>query len=205
VTERGPVADPSAVDAAAAHLAAGRAVVLPTDTVYGLAVLPSVPGATGSVFAIKGRPADVPLAVLVDSLDQARALVDEPPAPVARLVARYWPGPLTVVLARRAGAVVELGGDGETVGVRCPDHDVVRTLARRLGPLVVTSANRHGEPTPARADEVAAALGAAVAYVLDGGPCAGVASTVVDGTRDDLPVLRAGPISAEDVARAALP
>jgi L-threonylcarbamoyladenylate synthase len=197
--------DPNAVDAAAGHLAAGRAVVLPTDTVYGLAVLPSVPGATDSVFAIKGRPADVPLAVLVDSLEQARELVADAPDPVARLVARYWPGPLTVVLARRSGVNVELGGDGATVGVRCPDHDVVRALARRLGPLAVTSANRHGEPTPETAAGVADALGAAVAYVLDGGACAGVASTVVDGTRDDLRVLRTGPISAEDIARAALP
>ncbi len=190
---------------AADALLAGEAVVLPTDTVYGLAVATSRAGATAAVFAIKGRPDTVPLAVLVDSLDQALELC-EPPAPaVARLVERWWPGPLTVVLRRRPGSSVELGGDGATVGVRCPDHDLVRALARRVGPLATTSANRHGEPTPATAEEVAAQLGARVALVVDGGRIEGLASTVVDGTDPSLPVLRAGPISQEDVRAAALP
>jgi L-threonylcarbamoyladenylate synthase len=199
------VTDPATLDAAAAHLQAGRAVVVPTDTVYGLAVLPSVPGATDEVFAVKGRPADVPLAVLVDSLDQALTLVEAPSAAVGRVVSRLWPGPLTVVLARRPDVTVELGGDGTSVGVRCPDHDLVRALARRLGPLAVTSANLHGQPTPKTAAGVAEALGPRVALVVDGGPCTGTASTVVDGRGDDLRVLREGPISAEDLQRAALP
>ena len=199
------VDDASAIERASEVLLAGGAVVLPTDTVYGLAVAVSVPDATSAVFAIKGRPASVPLAVLVDSLDQARALC-EPPAPaVERLVRRWWPGPLTVVLRRRADRAVELGGDGTTVGVRCPAHELVRALARAVGPLATTSANRHGEPTLSTAREVAAQLGAGVALVLDGGRIEGQASTVVDGTDPELPVLRAGPISQEAVRAAALP
>ena len=186
-------------------LLAGDAVVVPTDTVYGLAVAASLPGATAAVFAIKGRPGTVPLAVLVDSLDQALELCEPPSPAVQRLVARWWPGPLTVVLRRRADSVVELGGDGTTVGVRCPDHELVRALARRVGPLATTSANRHGEATPTKASEVAAQLGDGVALVVDGGQIEGVASTVVDGTDPSLPVLRAGPISQEDVRAAALP
>ena len=201
----GAIGDPAAFAAAADHLAAGRAVVVPTDTVYGLAVLAAVPGASDAVFAIKGRPADVPLAVLVDSFAQAESLVESPSAEVARVLERLWPGPLTVVLRRREGTGLELGGDGTTIGVRCPDHALVRALARRLGPLAVTSANLHGEPTPVDAATVAAVLGERVAYVVDGGRCDGTASTVVDGTTDELRVLRAGPISEEHIALAALP
>ena len=203
------VDDPSAVARAIEVLREGGAVVLPTDTVYGLAVATSVPSATASVFAIKGRPTSVPLAVLVDSLDQARALCDPPTPAVQRVVERLWPGPLTVVLRRAEGsASVELGGDGSTVGVRCPDSAFVRAVAREVGPLATTSANRHGEPTGVTAAEVEVALALAdddVALIVDGGACAGVASTVIDGTDPALPVLRSGPISQEQIAAAALP
>ncbi|MGI8661614.1 MAG: L-threonylcarbamoyladenylate synthase [Acidimicrobiales bacterium] len=204
MVERGEADDPSAVEAACAHLLAGRLVIAPTDTVYGLAALPSIQHATEALFAVKGRPSDVPLAVLVDSLDQALALVEAPDEPVARLAARLWPGPLTIVLRRRVDAGVELGGDGATVGVRCPDHRAVRALARSVGPLAVTSANRHGEPTPSTADELAAIFRSSVALILDGGTCAAIPSTVVDGTREELRILRAGPITSEQIAQAAL-
>ena len=199
--------DPSAVASAVEALRNGGAVVLPTDTVYGLAVATAVPGATATLFEIKGRPASVPLAVLVDSLGQAGVLCVPPTPPVLRLVHHLWPGPLTVVLGRAAqSADVELGGDGSTVGIRCPDHAFVRAVARAVGPLATTSANRHGEPTGVTAADVAAALADAdVALVVDGGICAGVASTVIDGTDPALPILRPGPISKERIAAAALP
>ena len=201
-----PIDDPAALSAAVDALRAGAAVVVPTDTIYGLAVATAAPGATAAVFAIKGRPSTVPLAVLVDSMEQALALCEPPIAPARRLVDRCWPGPLTVVLTRRADVGVELGGDGRTVGVRCPDHPFVRALAQAVGPLATTSANRHGEPTPTRAADVAGALGERVALVIDGGVLTGVASTVVDATDPSLPVLRAGPISREQIdAAAALP
>jgi tRNA threonylcarbamoyl adenosine modification protein (Sua5/YciO/YrdC/YwlC family) len=197
--------DEHGLEAAVAALTAGEAVILPTDTVYGLAVALSVPGATKLLFALKDRPEGVPIAVLVASPDQARELVEPPSAAVARLLDALWPGPLTVVLHRRAGVHLGLGGDGSTVGVRCPDHALLRRLAEAVGPLATTSANRHSEPTPETATAAAAALTAEVAVIIDGGPCRGIASTVVDGTDAALPVLRPGPITPEQVLAAALP
>lgn len=189
--------DPAAVDVAAEALAAGQGVVLPTDTVYGVAALPGVAEATARLFALKNRPEAVPLAVLVADPDQAGALGAFTPV-ARRLADRYWPGPLTLVLRRRPAALaLALGGSPDTVGLRCPDHDFVRALARRVGPVATTSANRHGEPTPATAAEAAAALAGAIAIVIDGGPCAGVQSTVVDCTDRDLRVLRPGAITEE--------
>jgi L-threonylcarbamoyladenylate synthase len=197
--------DERAVPAAVAALRAGKPIVVPTDTVYGVAVALSVPGATKELFALKDRPAQTPIAVLVGSLAQALDLVEAPAPPVARLLDALWPGPLTVVLARRDDVTVDIGGDGTTVGVRCPDHDLLRRLTAEVGPLATTSANRHGEPTPETASAAAAALTADVALVIDGGACRGTASTVVDGTDPALPVLRVGPISPEQVLAAALP
>jgi len=143
--------------------------------------------------------------VLVDSLDQALGLVEPPGHPLVGVIERWWPGPLTIVFPRRSDVHVELGGDGTTIGVRCPDHDLVRALARELGPLAVTSANRHGEPTPTTAAAAATALGDAVALVIDGGPCPIAPSTVIDGTTADLRVLRPGPISAQDLVNSSRP
>lgn len=190
--------DPDALPVAAEVLRRGAAVVVPTDTVYGLAVLPSVPGSTARVFALKGRPLAAPLAVLVASVEQAGELVELPPpgSPLRAVLDALWPGPLTVVLPRRADVDVDLGGDRTTVGVRCPDHDFVRTLAAELGPLATTSANPHGEPTPATAVAAAADLADDIALVVDGGRCEGEASTVIDGTIPGFPILREGPITA---------
>jgi L-threonylcarbamoyladenylate synthase len=192
--------------ATAAHaLAAGEAIVVPTDTVYGVAVALSVPGATRQLFALKDRPDEVPIAVLVASPEQAGELVEPLTGPAKRLVDALWPGPLTVVLRRRADVDVDIGGNGSTVGVRCPDHTFLRALAAEVGPLATTSANRHGEPTPPTAQAAARALAHDVALVVDGGPCLGVASTVVDGTDPALAILRSGPITPEQVQAAALP
>jgi L-threonylcarbamoyladenylate synthase len=123
-----------------------------------------------------------------------------PPAAV-RLAARFWPGPLTLVLPRRPEAAgLALGGEADTVGVRCPDDGFVRALARRVGPVATTSANRHGQPTPATAEEAAAALTGEVAVVVDGGPRDGVPSTVVDCTGSELRVLRRGAIDEAALA-----
>ena len=105
----------------------------------------------------------------------------------------HWPGPLTLVLNRSESARrVDLGGSAQTVGIRCPDHRFVRALARRVGPIATTSANRHGRPTPATAVEAAESLTAPVALVIDGGPCGGVPSTVIDASSTPARVLRAG-------------
>lgn len=181
----------------------GRLVVLPTDTVYGVAALPSVPGATARLARLKQRALDQPLAVLVADADQVAALAEPPGAVADGWMAAHWPGPLTLVLRRRPSALaLELGGAPATVGVRCPDHPFVRALAARVGPLATTSANRHGEPTPTTAAEAAAALDGPVDLVVDGGPAGTLASTVVDVAGPMPRILRAGALPPEELGLA---
>lgn len=204
--------DPALVARLVAALRAGEAVVVPTDTIYGVAVCPAIPGATAQIFALKDRPPATALAVLVASPAAGLALLADadPDADVdadsrpgtdathrlARL-ATLWPGPLTVVGRRAAAAAAwDLGGDPTSIGVRCPDHALVRAVAAEVGPLATTSANRHGEPTPPTAAEAAAALTGPVAVIADGGRLEGAASTVVDARGAELQVLREGPLGA---------
>jgi L-threonylcarbamoyladenylate synthase len=189
-------------DRAAELLSSGRIVAVPTDTVYGVAAPLSSPGVVARLFPLKARDASKPVAVLVSDLDQARGLVDVAPTAEA-LAERFWPGALTLVLPRVASFDVDLGGAGETVGVRCPDHPRLRALCARLGPLATTSANRSGHPTPDSGREVATALaGTEVAAVLDAGTLAGDASTVVRIERGEVSVLRHGPIDGAELAAA---
>lgn len=182
------------LDAAARALVAGQAVVVPTDTVYGVAALPTVPGATARLFRLKHRAEEQPLAVLVADAEQALPLVELADERVLDLMSEHWPGPLTLVLRRSAAArEMELGGGRDTIGVRCPAHDLVRELATRVGPIATTSANRSGEPTPTSAAGAAAALDGEVAVVLDGGICAGTPSTVLDVQGPSWKILRFGP------------
>src|SRR3954468_12745678 len=125
-----------------AALEAGLVVAIPTDTVYGLAADPFRPGATDRIFEAKKRPRDVELPVLVADVEQALSLCAQElvAAGARRLMERFWPGPLTLVLPRRPGLDADLGSDDLTIGVRCPAHVVARTLCARVGPLAVTSA-----------------------------------------------------------------
>lgn len=176
------------VASAAAVLRAGGTVVLPTDTVYGLAALPEH---VDRLAHLKGRPAEMPVAVLVADLDQARALVVEPfPAAALRMARAHWPGPLTMVLPAR-------DADAPTVGVRWPRHELVVALAAEVGPLATTSANRHGQATPATAAEAAASLVEPVDLVIDGGVLDAPPSSVVDLTAEPPVVLREGALSPE--------
>lgn len=190
------LADPDALRRATATLRAGGTVVLPTDTVYGLAALPTVDGATTALSTLKARALDQPFAVLVADVDQALDLIEAPTDAVRRWMADLWPGPLTIV-ARRSPAAsgLALGGTPETIGVRCPAHDFVRAVAAEIGAIATTSANRHAEPTPAGARQAAAALDGPVGLVIDGGPAGTVASTVVDATGDRWQILRPGAIT----------
>ena len=199
--------EPHVVELAVTALSGGGLVVLPTDTVYGVATSATTPGATARIFAAKERPADQALAVLVADLDQAADLADlagaRHPDELAALLARAWPGPLTIIVPRRpsAGAVVDLGGDPSTVGVRWPDHDLVRAICARVGPLATTSANRHGTETPAEAEAAALSLALPPDLVIDGGTCDGAASTVLDCTDDAWPVLRQGGFPEDGIRR----
>jgi L-threonylcarbamoyladenylate synthase len=191
-------ADPRQVDDVVDALRAGGVVVLPTDTIYGLAALPTDAAAVERVFELKGRRADVPLAVLCASAAQALELA-EPVAGVDAVAARFWPGPLTLVLPRRSGVELHLGEPEHTVGLRVPDHDLVRAIADRVGPIAVTSANRHGEPTEVTAAGAGASLHGAPDLVVDGGSLEATASTVVDATVSPWVVRRHGGIDPAEV------
>ena len=199
-----PADDPNAYDEAVRLLRAGEVIALPTDTVYGVAVDAFATGSADRLFAAKERDRTVAIPVLVSSPDDVDALIEGPVDVVARRwMQRFWPGALTIVMPRvRRLRQVDLGGDAVTIGLRCPDHRLARQLCADVGPLATTSANRHKEPTPADAAGVAAALGDAVALVLDGGPCEGAPSTVVSilgGGRVEL--LREGRIAYTDLVK----
>jgi L-threonylcarbamoyladenylate synthase len=200
------VADgPAGQGEAVAVLQAGGIIALPTDTVYGIAVALTTPGGIERLFAAKDRPPDKAITVLADSLEQVAGLVEVPDLG-RRLANRYWPGALTLVLPVRTDARLPLAltAGTRTLGVRVPGHPTPRSLARAVGPLPTTSANRSGDADCRDADSVAAALGRNLDLILDGGPSpGGVPSTVVDCTGPEPRVLRAGAIPESDIARAA--
>ena len=202
LVEEAPGAD--AFAAAVEALGSGSVVAVPTDTVYGLAVVPSLPDAVERLFSVKERPGDVPLPVLVASWQQVDAVAGHLDSAAERLAIRYWPGPLTLVVPRSAAFSADLGGPPSaraTVGVRWPHHPVVARLCRELGPLAVTSANRHGSPPSTTAGEVAAAFsGAELGVILDGGTCDGTPSTVVECRGPATRCVREGPIPWDEIA-----
>lgn len=197
--------DPEAVSAAIDALSLGDLVGIPTDTVYGVAALANEEGVR-RLIAAKGRDPGKGIPVLIDSIEQMDHLAHVPDA-ARRLAARYWPGPLTLVLPLRdlRAAPALLTGGRPTIGVRVPDHETPRSLARALGPLAVSSANLTGEPAARSAPAVLDALGEDVALVLDAGPSpGGVPSTVVEIADDGtVTVLREGAIPRDEVIAAA--
>lgn len=188
-----------AIDAALRALRGGGIVAVPTDTVYGLAADPFHAGATDRLFALKRRPRRVELPVLVATPDQALSMAVAVPDAAHHLMARYWPGPLTLVLPRRPDLNADLGEDDATIGVRCPDHAVPLALCHLLGPIATTSANRHGRPPCSSAAEVDAEFGEGVDLVLDGGECTGAPSTVIDCTGAEPRLLREGRLTWAEV------
>ena len=180
----------------------GGIVGLPTDTVYGIAVSLATPGGIERLFAAKRRPPDRAVALLLADAGQADELGVMNPIATA-LAAAFWPGGLTLVVARRGVELPEaLTGGAPTIGLRVPAHAAPRALAEAVGPLPTTSANRSGEPEARTAAEIERLLGEAVDLIVDGGPSSGgPASTVVDVTAPRPRVLRAGAIAIEDVRR----
>jgi L-threonylcarbamoyladenylate synthase len=201
--------DPEAPSLAAEALRAGSVVALPTDTVYGLAVDPSIPHAVERLFALKERPSDVALPLLVATREQVVAIAGVLDGVARALAGRYWPGPLTLVLPRRKGFDVDLGGPPsarQTVGVRLPAHQLVVSLCTELGPLAVTSANLHGAPPATTAEEVVGAFAGGerrgdqeIAAILDGGRCDGSPSTVVECLGGSVRCLRQGAIPWSEI------
>jgi tRNA threonylcarbamoyl adenosine modification protein (Sua5/YciO/YrdC/YwlC family) len=198
--------DDRAVRAAAKALGAGELVILPTETVYGLAARPDRPEATAALFEAKGRPTSLSLPVLAPTVGVAWRLGRVSQG--ARLLAdAFWPGPLTLVLPRTdLTQGWSLGDRTDTIAVRVPDHPLTAALLERTGPLAATSANPSGRPPLADPGELRAAFEAHVSVFLVLGPGvsppAGVASTVVDASGSTLSILRRGAVSREELDRA---
>jgi L-threonylcarbamoyladenylate synthase len=191
----------SEIEQAARLLREGKLVAFPTETVYGLGADASNPHAVRRIFAAKGRPADHPVIVHVrDAGDLARWTRDIPPD-AERITARFWPGPLTLVLKRAAGVIDEVTGGQDTVGLRCPSHPVAQELLRIFaGGIAAPSANRFGRISPTTAQHVRDELGDGVELVLDGGACeVGIESTILDLSGDMATLLRPGRIGAAEI------
>ena len=194
--------DAGSIARAATCLRAGGLVAFPTETVYGLGVHALDRAAVLRLFEAKGRPADDPLIVHVLSLDDARPLVTEIPEAARALAARFWPGPLTMVLRRAAAVPAEVTAGLDTVAVRVPSHPVARALLAAAGiPVAAPSANLFSRPSPTRAEHVLEDLAGRIDLVLDGGPTrVGVESTVLDLTGETPTILRPGAVTGEMLA-----
>ena len=193
-----PGAEGAAVGAAIEAIARGHIIAFPTETFYGLGADPAREDAVARIFAAKGRAPGEALPLIAADLDAARRVAAAWSDTAARLAAAFWPGPLTLVVPVRAGAVTAgVTGGRDTIAVRVPGHALARALAGAApaGLLTATSANRSGSPALATADEVERALGRGVALVIDAGPSpGGLASTIVDLTEARPRLLREGPV-----------
>lgn len=194
--------EPTAPRRAIAVLREGGVVVFPTDTVYGLGCRIDDERAVRRIYAIKGRPPSDPVPVLLAEAAQLEEYARGLTPAARRLVARYWPGALTLIVRRSDRIPASVAGGGDTVALRVPGHPLPRALVRALGvPIVGTSANTHGMPAPATAMHAVYDLGDRVDLVIDGGPAPlGRESTVLDVTEDPPRLVRTGVIPAQDLA-----
>lgn len=190
----------AAVHAAVTALRGGELVAVPTDTVYGVAADAFNALGTSAIFTAKRRDRRAPLPVLVRSPKQLMGLVTTVPEEANRLMAAYWPGPLTIVVRSEPNLAWDLGDSDGTVAVRMPFDDVTLEIIRAVGPLAVTSANLSGNPAATSAQLARTQLGDAVAVYVDGGPRTDTTpSTIVDLTRSSPVILRSGPLDDEEV------
>lgn len=188
------------VDEATRALAAGGLVVLPTDTVYGIAADAFRPEAVQALLDAKGRGRQMPPPVLIGDVRTLDGLADDVSDEVRELVTQHWPGPLTVILRAQASLQWDLGETRGTVALRMPDHELALAVLRRTGPLAVSSANTTGSPAATTAAAAEEMLGRSVRVYLDAGDSpGGVASTIVDATGPQLRILREGALSADDL------
>jgi L-threonylcarbamoyladenylate synthase len=184
-------------------LEAGSLVVAPTDTVYGVLANAFLPEATQRVFEARGASREAPLPVLVHNPRQLPALAREVPETAERLMASYWPGPLTLLFQATGTLAWDLGEDAGMVAVRMPAEPVVLQIVSAVGPLACTSAGAAGAPAPTTLEQARSELGDYVDLYLDGGPRTGRPSTIVDVSSGGAEVLRVGAISADDVFQVA--
>lgn len=195
-----------AIQEASALLQAGRTVAFPTETVYGLGADARSDDAVARIYSAKGRPSDNPLIVHIGRREQLAELAESVSPVAERLIARFWPGPLTIVFPAKPGVLSPKVTAGlDTVAVRMPDHPVALALIAASGcPIAAPSANRSGRPSPTRASHVLEDLAGRIAGVVDGGASGvGLESTVVEVRGDAVTVLRPGGISVEQLREVA--
>ena len=189
---------------ARAAIGRGDLVVIPTDTVYGVAADAFSPAGVEKLVTAKGRTLASPPPVLIPGIPTMDALGEVVPDEIRALVAKYWPGGLTVILRARTTLDWNLGETKGTVALRMPSHPIALELLSETGPLAVSSANLTGKPAATTATEAAEMLGDSVALYLDAGPGGTVASTIVDATALDKPdgrlrIVREGAIPSSDI------
>ena len=194
-----PTNHEDAIPRALEVLKRGGLVAFPTDTVYGVGALAFDASAVESIYVAKDRPVEKAIPILIgDPEDLGRVTADIPPV-AARLAARFWPGPLTLVVPKHP-ALPEVVSATATVGVRVPDHPVARALLQAAGPMAVTSANISGEASPKTVEEVSRQLSGRIPLILDGGETpGGIPSTVINCLGTEPVILREGPVTEEDV------
>jgi L-threonylcarbamoyladenylate synthase len=198
-----PADHPACIEQAAFLLRQGQLVCYPTDTVYGIGATASNEDAIRRLYAVKGRPPDKPLPLLISEPAEAARYAEVTPL-AKTLISRFWPGPLTIVMRKVDRLRTRALAGQNTVGLRVPDNDVPRGLVRMLGePLTGTSANRSGARPPVSAAEVAFSLGEMVSLVIDGGRASGeVESTVIDVSAGAPAIVREGAVSRKDLEEA---
>ncbi len=191
----------SAVKRAAQLIKCGGVIVYPTDTLYGLGANALNPQAVLRIFKIKDRSPDQPLPVVVSNLKMAEQLasVDDK---ARKLIAAFWPGALTLVMPKKPTIPSAVAGGGNSIGLRAPNHPVPLAIIREANlPLVATSANKHGAPSPVEAEEALKQIGEEVDLILDCGHVGGQSSTVIDLTKAKPLIVRCGPVTQEMIEK----
>lgn len=195
------ILDESGINRAAEILRNSGIVAIPTETVYGLAASVYDREAIKSIYKAKGRPSDNPLIVHISGLKDIENVVSEFPENAKKLAAKFWPGPLTMILPKNEKIPPEVTGGLDSVAVRYPSHALAQKIISKAGvPLVAPSANISGRPSPTKFEHVVNDLNGKIGAIVDGGECAvGLESTVVSMLSDVPKILRPGKISAEDI------
>jgi L-threonylcarbamoyladenylate synthase len=177
----------------------GGLVAFPTDTVYGVGALAFNAPAVESIYAAKDRPIEKAIPILISGPEDLDKVTADVPPIAAKLAARFWPGPLTLVVPKHPD-LPDVVSTAPTVGVRVPDHPLARALLRAAGPMAVTSANISGEANPRTAEEVSRQLNGRIPLILDGGETpGGIPSTVVNCLGTEPVILREGPVTLKDI------
>lgn len=190
--------EPEIITTAAQYIEAGKLVAFPTETVYGLGAAAFQPQAIKEIFRAKGRPPENALLVHVSNLTQVQQLVGDIPETARKLMDRFWPGPLSIILPAQPEVSDIVRGGHPGVGLRMPSHPVALALIEATGPIAAPSANLYGRPSPTNAMHVCQDLDGKIDAVLDAGDTgAGLESTIIDMTGDRFQILRSGGLSIE--------